>query len=120
MRFLIDMNLSPEWVTFLRAKGHDASHWRDVGSGSAPDSALVAHASASGAVIVTSDLDFTTLLATGRRTGPSVIQIRGDRLQPEDIGEAVLLEIVAAASLLDTGAILTFDGLRGRVRVLPL
>ncbi len=114
------MNLSPDRVPFLRSRGHEASHWRDVGAGNAPDADLVSHALTSGAVIVTSDLDFTTLLATGRRSGPSVIQIRADRLQPEDIGEAVLLEIGASMSHLQAGAVLTFDGLRGRVRVLSL
>jgi len=32
MRVLIDMNLSPAWVSFLRAAGFDADQWSDVGA----------------------------------------------------------------------------------------
>ena len=32
MKILIDMNLSPEWVDYLRREGYDAIHWKDVGS----------------------------------------------------------------------------------------
>ena len=36
MRFLVDMNLSPRWVDFLAAAGHEAAHWSDVGAPDAP------------------------------------------------------------------------------------
>jgi len=31
MKFLIDMNLSPLWVSFLSGKGFKAVHWSTVG-----------------------------------------------------------------------------------------
>ena len=65
MRFLVDMNLSPRWVDFLAAAGHEAVHWIDVGEPNAPDRVILEHAHRSGQVILTQDLDFGTLLAVG-------------------------------------------------------
>ena len=31
MNLLVDMNLSPDWVTVLRAEGWEAEHWSRVG-----------------------------------------------------------------------------------------
>jgi len=36
MRFLIDMNLTPRWVQYLRSAGYEAIHWSSVGPLSAP------------------------------------------------------------------------------------
>ncbi len=44
MRFLIDMNLTPLWVPFIEAAGHNALHWRDVGPADAPDTELLRYA----------------------------------------------------------------------------
>jgi predicted nuclease of predicted toxin-antitoxin system len=35
MRLLIDMNLTPRWVHFLRHAGYEAVHWSSVGPNSA-------------------------------------------------------------------------------------
>jgi predicted nuclease of predicted toxin-antitoxin system len=37
MKFLIDMNLSPLWVPFLREKGLGAVHWSTIGKPWAAD-----------------------------------------------------------------------------------
>ena len=37
MKILIDMNLSPAWVSVLEEAGHTASHWSTIGSLNAPD-----------------------------------------------------------------------------------
>ena len=76
MRFLIDMNLSPLWVPFIEAAGHQAQHWRDVGPNDAPDRQLLAYADLRGLVLVTQDLDFGMLLAMGGAKTPSGIQFR--------------------------------------------
>ncbi len=36
MKLLIDMNLSPRWVSVLRAAGFAALHWSSVGPLDAP------------------------------------------------------------------------------------
>jgi len=37
MKFVIDMNLSPQWIGVLRSAGHEAKHWSDVGRFDAPE-----------------------------------------------------------------------------------
>jgi len=76
-RLLVDMNLSTEWIPLLRASGHWAVHWSEVGDPRAPDTALMQWAIANGCAIFTHDLDFGTMLALSGANGPSVLQVRG-------------------------------------------
>jgi hypothetical protein len=47
-RLLVDMNLSCEWIPLLRAAGHEAVHWLEVGDPRAPDVVLMQWASVRG------------------------------------------------------------------------
>jgi predicted nuclease of predicted toxin-antitoxin system len=40
MKILIDMNLSPRWVSVLSAAGISTVHWSSVGSANAPDAEI--------------------------------------------------------------------------------
>jgi predicted nuclease of predicted toxin-antitoxin system len=37
MKLLIDMNLSPRWISFLTEAGIQAVHWSTLGAHNAPD-----------------------------------------------------------------------------------
>ena len=117
MRFLIDMNLTPQWVDYLTAAGHEATHWSAVGAGDAADRELMAHATAESMVILTQDLDFGTLLALGGATTPSVIQFRAQAVLP---GQQLLAAIEAAAQHLTSGALVTVDPQAHRLTLLPI
>ena len=71
-------------------------------------------------VVFTHDLDFSTLLALTRATGPSVIQVRSHNVLPDQLSEVVVRAIRANESQLEHGAIVTIDEFRGRVRILPI
>lgn len=120
MRFLIDMNLSPSWVPFLQNAGFEAAHWSAVGAADASDRTLMQWAAARDHVVVTNDLDFSTILAATQRRKPSVIQIRADLLTPVAIGSAVLRAIAQTERELAEGALVSIDPDRARVRILPL
>jgi hypothetical protein len=47
----------------LRAAGHEAVHWSEVGNPRAPDTVLMQWAIANGYTVFTHDLDFGTMLA---------------------------------------------------------
>jgi predicted nuclease of predicted toxin-antitoxin system len=68
MKFLIDMNLRPLWVSFMAEKGLTAVHWSTVGQPWAPDSEIFDFAAANDWIVFTHDLDFGMLLAA-LRTG---------------------------------------------------
>jgi len=44
MKLLVDMNLSPRWISFLADTGIEAVHWSTLGANNAPDSEIMAYA----------------------------------------------------------------------------
>lgn len=114
------MNLSPRWVTVLREAGFEADHWSDVGDIRAADSVIMAWAKGNGRIVITHDLDFSAILAASGGDKPSVVQIRSDSLSPTAIGVQVIAALRQMATELDSGALLTIDTNRTRLRVLPL
>ena len=67
MKLLLDMNLSPRWVTLLREAGWDCLHWSGVGKRDALDAEIMAYAATNDMVVVTHDLDFGAILAVTHR-----------------------------------------------------
>ena len=78
------------------------------------------HARIENFVLVTQDLDFTTMLAYTHERKPSIVQIRADDTSPEAIGRAVVQAIRQEGNALHAGALLTIDTKRSRLRLLPL
>jgi predicted nuclease of predicted toxin-antitoxin system len=119
-RLLIDMNLSPDWVEFFGGHGVDAIHWSTVGDPHADDPELMRWALHSGRVVFTHDLDFGTTLALTHATGPSVVQLRGREVFPDQVGVSVLSALNQHCDELAAGALIVIDPKKCRVRVLPL
>ncbi len=147
VQLVIDMNLSLEWVTELARHGWSAVHWSAIGDPRAEDSVIMAWAQAipraamnetfcladrsrdqsiicgrgqyNGHVVLTHDLDFGALLALTHATGPSVLQVRGQDVLPEDIGPLVVAALRQHEAALAAGALVVVDLKKSRVRVLP-
>ena len=120
MKLLVDMNLSPRWVTALQAAGVEARHWSTIGVSTAPDEDVLIWAAANGFVLLTHDLDFGAILAVSQATTPSVIQIRSDDLRPEALATRIAATLGQLAQALTDGALVTIEPARERVRILPL
>lgn len=120
MRLLIDMNLSPHWVDVLADAGIEAMHWSTLGANNAPDSAIMAYASANDCVVLTHDLDFGAILAATHGEKPSVVQIRAEDVSPDVISKQIIVALRQMASELEAGALLIVDPNRTRLRLLPL
>jgi predicted nuclease of predicted toxin-antitoxin system len=120
MKLLVDMNLSPQWISLLADAGIPAEHWSVIGSAMAPDTEIMAYASANGYVVLTHDLDFSAILAITHGNKPSVVQIRADDVSLEAIGKQVIDALLQMTSELKEGALLTVDPNRTRLRLLPL
>jgi predicted nuclease of predicted toxin-antitoxin system len=71
-------------------------------------------------VVLTHDLDFTTLLATTSAAGPSVVQVRAQDITPAHLVTLVVRAVEAHVAELDQGALITIDDVGARIRVLPL
>lgn len=120
MKILVDMNLSPRWVTALQAAGIEAHHWSTVGAPNAPDEDVLSWTAANGFVLLTNDLDFGAILASSGANIPSVIQIRTEDLRPEVLAGRVASTLAQLARALADGALVTIEPARERVRILPL
>lgn len=120
MRVLLDMNLSPRWVSFLADAGIGAIHWSQVGDVSAPDSLLASYALSNDLIVMTQDLDFGALLAASGNSGPSIVQIRAGDTSPERTGQQVVAALEMLSDELKDGALVTVDIERLRIRTLPL
>ncbi len=120
MKFLIDMNLSPDWRRVFERNGWEAVHWSEVGDPKAPDRTIMAWAAENGCIVFTHDFDFGAILAGSQARRPSVIQVRARDVMPDHLEPIVAAAIRQLEPLLRAGALVIVDEARARVRVLPL
>jgi predicted nuclease of predicted toxin-antitoxin system len=117
---VVDMNLSPEWLPYLRRSGWRVHHWKDLGEETAGDDEILGWARNHEAVVFTQDLDFVQLLHASGAAGPSVVLLRiADELD-EHLRQHVASIIHRAEKELRRGALLTIKEKGARVRDLPL
>lgn len=120
MKVLIDMNLSPSWVSALKDEGIDAIHWSQVGRMNAPDKEIFDWAIKNNFVVFTHDLDFGKLLATNKTVCPSVIQVRTQDVTPEALANTFISVLSKFSNYIEKGALITIDDTKARVRLLPI
>lgn len=120
IRIVLDVNLSPAWISALEKHAISAVHWSTVGDPRAPDRVVLTWARENGYVLFTHDLDFGALLALTHARGPSVIQARTHDVMPAALAGPLMAAVHEHTASLERGAILTLEPHRNRVRVLPL
>ena len=120
LSFVVDMNLSPEWVPILEAEGWPSVHWRTVGLAWAGDGQIMEWARTHHRTVLSQDLDFGTLLALTNADSPSVVLLRGGDVLPDTRGPDVVAAIRAHQVALMENAIVVVEIERSRVRALPL
>lgn len=74
--------------------GSDSGWVFMAGNETQDDTVIMAWALANAHVVFTHDLDFGTVLALTHANGPSVFQVRGQNVLPEDIGPIVIAACV--------------------------
>ena len=86
----------------------------------ATDVEILAEAVARDASIVTVDADFHALLALSGAARPSVIRLRVQGVQRDDLVQLIVSVLTQCEADLAAGAVVTADSTRARVRRLPL
>ena len=120
MKILIDINLSPDWVKVLAAQGWETVHWSSIGDIRAADQLIFNCARENGYVVFTHDLDFGAILAATNANAPSVFQIRIQDVFPQACSKQVIQVFKEYTSILESGALVTVDENKSRIRVLPI
>ncbi|KLL12526.1 DUF5615 family PIN-like protein [Protofrankia coriariae] len=120
MRVLVDANLSPRVAAALRKAGYEASHVVDVELGTATDVDIVTWATEHDHIIISSDSDFSAILARQRRAAPSFVLLRHlNGLTPDQQADLLLANLPQVEDDLTAGAVVTLLRDRIRVRFLP-
>jgi predicted nuclease of predicted toxin-antitoxin system len=91
LRFLIDEQLPPALARYLSSVGHDAQHVSDIGLEKAPDSIVWREAIRLGAVLVSKDEDFVSLVRASQGKGRLIWMRTGNT------SRAAVIQIVGAA-----------------------
>lgn len=120
MKIVVDMNLSPEWVSVLEAADYEAVHWSTVGDPQASDKIIMAWALSNDCIVFTHDLDFGTLLAISQADPPSVIQVRTQDVLPSKLSSLILDALRQFEKELKIGALVTIDEDKAKARILPI
>lgn len=120
MKLLFDMNLSPLLAALMNKEGWESIHWSSVGDPKAPDHLIMNWALKNGFWVVTNDLDFGDILAVTNAQGPSVIQFRTQDLSPGHLKPLLVSILDQYKGHLKSGALISADDKRSRIRILPL
>jgi predicted nuclease of predicted toxin-antitoxin system len=119
VNIVVDMNLSPRWIAWFHSQSVAAVHWSTIGRADATDISIMQWAADNNHIVFTHDLDFGALLAATQSAKPSVVQVRADDNSPEAIGPTLLQAMRQCATELATGALVTIEPGRLRIRLLP-
>ena len=120
MKFLADMGVSMTVIQALRQNGYDAVHLREQGLQRLPDAEIVLKAKLEERIVLTFDLDFGDLLAASADVLPSVIIFRLQNTMPSFVASRLLEVLSECGQDLTTGAIVTVQDNRYRLRQLPI
>jgi predicted nuclease of predicted toxin-antitoxin system len=120
MKLVIDMNLSPQWVSVLKSAGHEPIHWSQVGAANATDREIMEWARTNNHVVFTHDLDFGAILASTDADSPSVFQVRAQDISPKTLAGLVLSSLKKFEERLNEGALVTVNEKQARAHILPI
>ncbi len=120
MRFLADMNISPLTVAALAAEGMDIVRVSSLLPVNASDESILSLARQEGRVVITQDMDFSSLLALGGHDRPSLVTLRLLDTDPEVVTQRLRKVLPQIEAALRRGCAVTVEDHGVRVRQLPV
>lgn len=116
MKFLLDENISPKTVKFLKSLGFEAVHVRDVDLRGASDSEVIKFARENGLILITVDKGFTNILHYPPNTHHGIIRLKL-KYMPSKIVHSVLERFFKAVRMEEIkGNIIILEKDRFRIR----
>jgi predicted nuclease of predicted toxin-antitoxin system len=120
MRFLADAGISPKTVEFLRQRGDDAIHVRELAMQRADDRSVAEKARSDNRILLTFDLDFGAILALGVVDRPSTVIFRLADERADSVNRRLEAVLSEQAEALHSGALILVEDARYRIRRLPI
>jgi predicted nuclease of predicted toxin-antitoxin system len=120
LEFLANMNISPLTVEQLRARGWNITRVSEVMKKESSDIDILIYAQMQNKVVITQDLDFSTLLALRGYTKPSVINLRLENPRPDFVSARIIDVASMMQKELEEGVVITVDETSARYRNLPI
>jgi len=120
VKILVDMNLSPEWISHLTRPGWTIRRWNEVGKPNAEDPDIAVWAAQNGFAVLTQDLDFSDILFMTQAAAPSVILLRTNNEHSSEFRAHVLRCLVEMEKQLHSPSLLVIDRHHARWRPLPI
>ncbi len=120
VQFLADINISPSTVDKLKILGIRIDRVTKFLPATASDEEIIQLAKRKNAVVITQDLDFSSLIAHSREKKPSVISLRLKNAKPFKITHILKNIIPQIEEYLINGAIVSVEDAQIRVRKLPI
>ena len=114
------MNVSPRTVGAFQKLGIDIIRVSSVLPDNAPDEAILDFARKTGRVLITQDLDFSTLLAIHGYDRPSLITLRLSHSDPHTVTDRLLEVIPQIQEALLSGCAVTVEDRVVRIRPIPI
>jgi len=112
LQFLANMNISPLTVEQLRTRGWDITRVSEIMEKGSKDLDILIFAQKQNKVVITQDLDFSTLLALSGYAKPSLINVRLENPRPD--------LVLARIKELEEGVVITVDETSARYRNFPI
>ena len=120
LEFLANMNISPVTVEDLRGLGWSIVRVPEIMDHKSKDIEILTYAREHNKVVITQDLDFSSLLALGGYEKPSVINLRFENAKPDFITGRIIDIVNEFESELAEGIVVSVDEVSARYRNLPI
>ncbi|MBX7235387.1 MAG: DUF5615 family PIN-like protein [Caldilineales bacterium] len=114
------MNISPQTVAALHREGWDIVRVSALLPANASDVEILGLARRLGRIVITQDLDFSTLLALGGYSDPSIVTLRLSNTDPAVVTRRLRQVLAGLESALQSGSAVTVEDNTVRIRNLPI
>ena len=120
LEFLANMNISPLTVEGLRKIGWNIIRVSEILDRKTKDIEILTYAQDHNKVLITQDLDFSTLLALRGFKKPSVINLRLGNARPGFVMDRIIEIVSEMEKELEEGIVISVDETSARYRNLPI
>jgi predicted nuclease of predicted toxin-antitoxin system len=120
LRFLADMNISPETVKILTKNEWSIIRSSEILPRTAPDDEILEFAAKENRILITQDLDFSALVALSGHRQPSLITLRLSISSPNIVAERLLKALPSIEKELPEGCAVIIEDASLRIRKLPI